>query len=228
MRNRTIGFSVAALAVAAFSTPARASPYWVAWEGNDFPENEGWTREGSGSRASRSLLDGVMTLDSLANDNGQDFYGFYGAPDPAPGEEFVVQWRLRVNEVIWDNPNFRYDPGWSVNSADGWQAHLVLGVDELHNLLEQIDVSFEPGVFHEWEFRSTNMRTFTLALDGTLVSTGAFVGGLPEAQVAWGDFVWGPTSNVEWDYFRFGVVPEPASCVSVLTLAFAYSSRRTR
>jgi hypothetical protein len=37
---------------------ALATPYWVAWEGDDFPENEGWLRvwgdENGHSRAVRN------------------------------------------------------------------------------------------------------------------------------------------------------------------------------
>ncbi|MCC6359550.1 MAG: hypothetical protein IT450_12470 [Phycisphaerales bacterium] len=198
-----------------------ADPYWVAWEENDFPENEGWLREGVGDRSVRTLAGGVMTMDSLANKNGQDFYSIYSATDPGPGEEFVVEWRLRVNDVVWDNPNFRYDPGWAINSADGWYVSFVLGVNELHSLQEQVDVEFESGLFHEWEFRSTNMRTFTISLDRSPVWSGAFVPGLPYSKLSWGDTVWGPTSHVEWDYFHVGVVPEPTSCLSMLALLCA-------
>lgn len=196
--------------------PLHAEEYWVAWEGSDYPENEGWIREGTGDRATRSLDEGVMRLDSLANENGQDFYSIYGASDPGPGEEFVVQWRLRVNEIVWDNPIFPYDPGWSLNSADGMQTSFVIGIDEFYDRLEQTRVSFEPGVFHEWEFRSANMRSFSITLDGQPVLSGEFFGGLPYSHISWGDFVWGPTSNTEWDYFRFGVVPEPSSLVLML------------
>lgn len=223
MTRRVLFLPMMAFAIA---LPLRADQYWVAWEGNDFPENEGWLREGTGSRASRSLLDSVMTLDSLANDNGQDFYSIYGAADPAPGEEFVVQYRLRVNQVNWDNPNFPYDPGWSIKSADGWHAVFVMSVGELQDALTQIGVPFSPGDFHNWEFRSSDMRLFTLALDGEIVLSGAFVAGASGAQISWGDFAWGPTSNVDWDYFRFGTVPEASTNMSILLLLLIRCIRR--
>jgi hypothetical protein len=195
----------------------------VAWEGDDYPENEGWEREGTGDRSVRSLADGVMTMDSLNNVSGQDYYSAYGAPDPAPGEELVVQWRARVNEIEWDNPNFRYDPGWSLNTADGWFVAFVLGIDELHDLMQQVDTPFVARAYHAWELRSGNLRTFNVWLDGDLVSTGEFVLTLPGASVQWGDFVWGPTSSVDWDYFRFGVVPEPPVLSSVVLFFLSFS-----
>jgi hypothetical protein len=227
MKHMTHWLIVMGIVGGATAGIAHGEPYWVAWEGNDFPENEGWQRIVNGPQpAERTLADGIMTMDSLATDHSQDFYNMYGASDPGDEDEFIVQWRLRVNQVNWDNPNFPYDPGWSVNSADGWRAVFAIGVHEFHNLLEQIDVQFEPGVFHVWEFRSPDMRTFTISLDGAPISSGAFMPGLPDAHVAWGDFGGGPTSNVDWDYFRFGVVPEPTASLSALTLALTYNSRR--
>jgi hypothetical protein len=205
---------------------ARGEPYWVAWEGDDFPENDGWERVGTGTRPTRTIHDGIVTFDSLASDESEDIYRMAGLPDPAPGEEFVVQWRLRVNQINWDNPNFPYDPGWSVRSADGWAAIFLIGVDELESALEQTQVSFEPGVFHSGEFRTLDMRTFTVTLDGALAYSGAFAPSLPDARVQWGDSVQGPTSNFDWDYFRFGVVPEPPVGLPVFTLALAYIARR--
>ena len=218
------------LAVLLYATVplARGDQYWVAWEGNDFPENEGWLREGDGTRPTRTLHDGVMTLDSLASDESEDFYRVYGISDPEPGEEFVVEWGLRVNQVDWDNPNFPYDPGWSVNSAGGWRAVFAIGVDELHNLLEQVDVRFEPGVFHAWQFRSSDMRTFTIHLDRKFVSEGAFVATGLESRMSWGDLASGPTSSVDWDYFRFGVVPEPTMLSFLPVFAVVISRARRR
>jgi hypothetical protein len=49
---------------------AAAEPYWVSWEGDDWPENQGWTRvwgnwdglyEGPG--AYRTLDSGILTFD---------------------------------------------------------------------------------------------------------------------------------------------------------------------
>jgi hypothetical protein len=228
MKHMTHWLIVMSIVGGATAAPARAAPYWVAWEGNDFPENEGWLREGDEADPVRTLNNGVMNLNSLASERSEDFYRIYGASDPEPGEEFVVQWRLRVNQVDWDSPLFQYDPGWGINSADGWRAVFVIGEDELHNQLEQVDVLFQAGAFHHWEFRSPDMRTFTLSLDGVAVSSGAFVFTGLEPRMHWGDFVRGPTSNVDWDYFRFGVVPEPATGLAFFVASLFCYSRKQR
>ena len=52
----------AALSCAAAS-PALAEQYWIAYEGDDFPENEGWTRTISAGGAERWIEDGALVLD---------------------------------------------------------------------------------------------------------------------------------------------------------------------
>ena len=41
-----------------------AEPYWFAYEGNDLPENEGWTRHTNNPIADRWLEDGSFFLDT--------------------------------------------------------------------------------------------------------------------------------------------------------------------
>ena len=52
---------VCALAI----SPASADEYWVSYDGNDFPENEGWIRVFSAGGAIRTLENGALVLDSL-------------------------------------------------------------------------------------------------------------------------------------------------------------------
>lgn len=227
----TVRLLFVALLAAALAAPAAATPYWVAWEGNDYPENEGWERYhygNDGPPASRSLADGIMTMDGLASIEIVDAYRMERVLDPELGEEFVVQWGLRVNEV--GNPNYPYDPGLLIYSDDGWQIILVIGVDEVHSILEHEDVAFLPGVFHAWELRSPDMRSYTLLVDGSVIHTGTFISsGATKSRVDWGDVVAGANSHSDWDYFRFGVVPEPGSCLSLLALAcIARVPNRTR
>ena len=41
------------LLVGSVCCAARGSPYWIAYEGNDFPESEGWERHAYGGGAER-------------------------------------------------------------------------------------------------------------------------------------------------------------------------------
>ena len=68
---------------------AAAAPYWVAYQGDDFPENGGWEHVGYPPLADRLLEDGALVIDSRANIWTQDYYRL--APgdgvDPDTGEE---------------------------------------------------------------------------------------------------------------------------------------------
>ena len=67
---------------------------------------------------------------------------------------------------------------------------------------------FEPGMFHEFEMRSGDMRSYELYIDGELAIEGVFSESSFPACAGFGDVV-SSWSLAEWDYFRFGVVPEP-------------------
>ena len=211
---------------------ASGAPYWVSWEGDDYPENEGWERIHwrDDAQAVRTRQNGVMTLDGLASIEIIDSYRIERETfDPELGETFVVQWGVRVREVLFLNENFPYDPGWGMRSDEGWAASFVMGVDEIHNLYTQLDASFAPGLLLNWEFRSEDMRTYDLYLNNEVVSTGNFIPtSSTRPRIAWGDFVAGTASLSDWDYFRFGVVPEPSTAwllLSVVGLAHARKGR---
>ncbi len=226
MRFRTL---VAALILAASS--AQAAPYWVSWEGNDYPENEGWTRRNygpDGPQARRALDDGIMNIDGLDDIEIQDYYELQRDLDPDVGEEFVVQWGLRVNQVQFLNPNFPYDPGISVRSNDGWMITFVIGETALRSWDEQTTASFPAATFHAWELRSPNMREYELRLNGEVVMEGTCSPTVidDEPFVQWGDLTAGTASDSDWDYFRFGVVPEPTGLALLVLPGLLIASSR--
>src|SRR5262245_25903419 len=88
-----------AISVVAFvfleAVAAEATPYWVAYEGDDFPESAGWTRYWyEPMPSSRSVSEGVLTLDSSASQWTYDFYRIQRMLNPGPGEVFLASWRL--------------------------------------------------------------------------------------------------------------------------------------
>jgi len=87
-----------ALSCAGFPV-ATAEQYWIAWEGDDFPENEGWTRYTRAGGAERSLEDGTLILDGTASTEIVDIYYIQTGVVPDPGEQFLLDWRLRVDQV---------------------------------------------------------------------------------------------------------------------------------
>jgi hypothetical protein len=187
---------------------ASADEYWVAYEGNDFPENEGWTRTTYGGGAERSLEDGMLVLDGRADDSIVDSYSMRRPIDPGLGELFIMRLRLRVDEIA-SGP---WDPAFAATSDESWRAGFILSETRVENLdIPGMSASFDPGVFHTFELRSWDMRSFELRIDGSLALAGPFTHIITASKVSWGDQIVGGASLSRWDYFEFGVIPEPGS-----------------
>ena len=208
------------------ASAARASPYWIAYEGNDFPENEGWPRRTSWGGAQRSLEDGWLVLDGRADPRIYDYYELAvpGGIDPGPGELFVAQWRVYVDHVLG-----QYDAGLSVVSDAHWTVAFALSQDTVYSMCETgVSATFEPGRPHTFELRSADMRSYVLSIDGNPAIHGRFWEGLTTSAVAWGDSVYHAASLSRWDYVRFGVVPEPGSIVLGMLSALLLSTSTRR
>ena len=208
-----------ALAVAG----ARADQYWITYEGNDFPENVGWTRITFNGEAIRFLDQGNLVIDSRASIMIADFYhmDLAGTLDPDPGEMFIAQWRLLVEESTTLG-----DPTFEIRSDDDLAVLFTIDEDTLYSVFEPlVRVRFTPGAFHEFELRSSDMRAYGLYIDGNLALDGSFWPSVAGSFVSWGDGVQGAASLARWDYFRFGVVPEPNSA---LLFSLAFMIRRDR
>lgn len=122
-----------------------------------------------------------------------------------------MQWRLRVNEVV-GHPLYLFDPGLGLVADDGWDLDFHIGVNKLRSVHESIEIPFEPLIFHTFELRSLDMRTYQLMIDEAVAYSGVFSSfAVARSRVTWGDVGLGSASHTDWDYVRFGVVPEPAS-----------------
>ena len=228
MKIRLIWF-MAALALTV--STASADQYWIAYEGDDYPENEGWTRNWGDwtgqyhGGAIRSLNSGVLTYDSLHDDGVFDFsyIEMPGQIDPGPGELFVMEWRLKVDEV-----NGIYDPGVALFSDMSRGLGFGFTECELIGGFEHgLTIPIAPGLFHEYRVQSWNMLTYELYIDNVLAKQGLFTDTVTASYVGWGDNVQGAASIHHWDYFHFGVVPE-ASSILLIILTWACCGRWRR
>jgi hypothetical protein len=185
---------------------AEATPWWVAWEGETWPEDSGWQRTTYGGGCQRYLQDGTMVLDGRASSDISDFYSMQHPLAPGPNEAFVMEWRLRVDEV----KGFT-DPGVLALSQGDGVVFLGYTQSSIYSVCEYAWIPFTPGVFHDYRLTSTNMATYALYIDSQLAYEGHFVPSGGESEVDWGDATQGAASLADWDYFRFGVVPEPSA-----------------
>jgi hypothetical protein len=196
---------------------AGAEPYWITYEGNDLPENEGWGRSWGnddgqyhGDGAVRTLEDCILTMDSLYDLRVYDYaYRYlYGAVDPDPGELFIAEWRVQVDKTTGDG----YDALVGFASDEAHLLSFGLFPDHVESIWEDgVTLSIAPGVFHAYRLETWDMASYELYIDGVLVREGTFWQGSLESKLGWGDAVSGAANRSHWDYVRMGVVPEPCS-----------------
>ena len=216
----------------AFTASATAEPYWITYEGNDFPENEGWERKWGnwdgpyeGDGAIRTIEDGILTMDSRFDTGVYDsaFVERPGQIDPEPGEVFVLEWRALIEEEVggptWDSA------AW-IRSDDGRHVAIGLRPHEVVSAFEHVYIPIEPGVFHDYRLTSSDMLTYELCIDGELARAGNFWQGISASRLSWGPVSQGVSSLSHWDYVRMGVTPEPSSCFLFLFLCAIRSRRR--
>jgi hypothetical protein len=216
------------LAMLLGAATARGSPWWASWNGDAYPETEGWTGWSSDPAVQRWLEDGSLFIDSRA---AWGMYEEYGQPRPgemtlAPSETFVMHWQVRVDEVI---DAAHTDPGVWAESDDPWEVAFVLGMDGIHSLYEPGNwAPFTAGLFHDFLLESSDMRSYTLSIDGVRSLERLFFESLFQGHgVGFGD-VSSNRSLAEWDYVECGIVPEPSAVLCILATAlFCRPQKRT-
>lgn len=228
----TMSRAVAALLAAVVaSASASADPYWVAYEGDDYPENQGWERvygDENGPQqggSNRSLDDGLLVLDSTRNHLIYDTYFWRQEINPDPGEMFICEWRMRVIS----NAGPAADSGLGIARDGGGYLGFDLGYDYVQSSREDWHLSFTPNEFHTYRIESIDMVRYSLWLDGAYAIDGTWVSSLNESYIGFGDARTGSTitSFAEWDYVRFGVVPEPVPLISIgIAMAWGFSRRK--
>jgi hypothetical protein len=186
---------LAIVAVLATAGVAVSEPYWIQWDGSDWPENmdPAWIRSWGNWQgphqggAYRTLEDGVLTYDSLYDPGVYDFYymDLPGQMSLGPSEEFVIEWRLLVDEVTGP---WYYDPCVGIQSDDSWGVGLVFNTSSVFSEGENMVIgTFAPGEFHSFQLRSSDMRTYHLTIDSGPGFDGLFDHGVSTSWVSWGD-----------------------------------------
>jgi len=221
---------IGAMLIALSDAPVLGA-YWIDWDASDWPDALGYIRSWGNWQgphqggANRTLENGVLTYDSLYDSGVYDYYYMenFGSMDPGPNETFTCEWRLKVDVVNGDG-----DPGLALRSDDGWVLAYTYGEDHLRSIFEgYLSIPFEPGLWHEYQVVSWDMRSYDLAIDGGIVHHGSFDDVMiPGSYVAWGDGTQGAASLHHWDYVRFGVVPEARGfCLFVWVVAWRVPRR---
>jgi hypothetical protein len=216
----------------AMALPASAETYWLRYEGDDFPENCGWTRIWNQPYADRWIEDGALVIDASADRHTCEWYEYYTDgmlwPVPPvevghPGSCFFIQWRAKTEEVsgAWMATTVGFF------ASEGWAVAFDMNSDTIRSEFESgLSALFDPGVFHDFELRSADMRTYELYIDGSLSIEGSFYHSAWSNKIVWGEGTTGSASLSRWDYFRTGIAPELGSGVALFVLMIAALTRR--
>lgn len=221
-------FAIAAMvfACAATGAPARAERFWVSYEGDGLPTSQGWFRSTIGPPAVITSADGFLTIDSSASVLTADTFGDQSHPIVlGAGEHLVLEWRTYV---LASEPEPRNrDVVIELVTPDQWILTFTMNRNSLQSYLEDpVPTIFFSEGFHDFRVTSGDLRNYSLAVDGTTMLAGAFYEGLGIPGAYWGDGVQGASSISEWDYVRFGVVPEPGGALMLVILGGVVRGRR--
>jgi hypothetical protein len=227
-----IGVALVLLAWGAWGV--RADEFYLHYDGNDFPENEGWNRFATDPPVVRSLWEGRLGLNAYGDISTAEYY----STDPhsfsvCDGEFLRVAWRMVTTRTGTGGATPSDVSIWVANEE---QAAAVIWItpwfvsDGDYCNYEHI-VPIAPREFHTYELLSHDLRSYDLFIDETLAFQSSFREWYPFPNwVAWGDTVIGMASVSSWDYVTVQVVPEPHSAVTLtaagLVAVFIARSRR--
>ena len=229
--KRHLSFVILSVAAAV----ASANQYYVGYEGNDLPESEpGWVRyhgdeNGSQGGALRYIEtdpngNSYLVIDSLRNQMIYDYAQYGRQMDPGQGELFVAEWRVKILEHYgW------YNSGLGFASDTGNLQAFYYSFDHIARS-QGGTYPISAGEFHSYRFESPDMAHYVLWIDDQEVWNGTWdiIGGVVFSSAGFGDPIQGGggRSLAEWDYFRFGVVPEPSSMVLILLVCVCAAAHR--
>lgn len=211
-------FILVGVAISVFQAwPVFASTYWIHWNASQgYPENNGWERVHSDPPAQRWFEDDTFFIDSTQQWGITDWsrMSFPGMGTLAPGETFIMRWMLKGD---YSSTPFG-DPGVGVISDDLYAVAFIISEQRIYSVCEPDKwAGIEPGVFHEFELQSSDMRFYDLEIDGTEALSGTFFGGITTRRVEWGD-VTTDLGLSEWRWVEFGITPEPGGLSSLIVL----------
>lgn len=220
---------------------AHASPV-VSFEGDIFPEADGWSRETSLYFSNRSIEQGwlvqqaeIVPQNPPNLDLSEDDFYRRSIAEFTGAEGFFLEWR-----VVTDGPRYGF-PNVAPASivAYGFRNvgyHFTIADDQVRlirdNLLPLVYVDIESGVPHTYRLELYGAESYSFLIDGQVVDSGVPEGAYPTADSA---IVFGgravhsvELTTVRWDYIRYGVIPEPATGLLLLLGASAIIVRRTQ
>ncbi len=189
----------------------------VSYEGNSFPEKlgQGWDHLETVLPADRSIDAGRLTQAPVVLPcpplcTTQDFYRHELTDQPS----WFLTWRMATDGP----PVFGAVAPASIvaGGTTGILYHFTIGNNEVRLIRgSQFPIvygDFDPGV-HVFRLELRGADSYTFLVDGDVVDTGVPEGPYPtdDSRVTFGAQAAIVDSVTQWDYIRFGLIPEDAS-----------------
>lgn len=218
---------------------ATAAPFWVTYEGTDFPENVGWDRNSGSasplweSQAVRSLSDGSFRLDTLDDVFTFDYYTQGVENDLlslCPDGVLMIEWRMRLLAAETADQAITFETPVGGVFVRHWLDQIIVRTGSLEEpVYDHVSVALTE--YHIFTITIADLENFELFVDDVNVMSGSLDTGLgaPQSSMSFGDNVSAGGSGgsvAQWDYVRFGVVPEPATGVLWLACLSIVVGRR--
>ena len=209
--------TVCLMLLAVGSLAVSAEEFYLRYDANDFPENEGWERQFSdpGGQIEREIDSGIFRLDTRASTSLYDFYAIQSPTfDLLPGEELRVSWRMET--VDTQTTYGLSDVAVGITNSTSAFTKFYLAPDfvsedeELGGDPEHV-YAFDQGVPHSFLFVTSDMQEYDLFVDGVFAFHGALHGNalIGPLHVWFGDTTVGRSSLSRWGWIEIAVVPEP-------------------
>jgi len=143
---------------------------------------------------------------------------FTRALSPLPtSQPFFVEWRMRTNGNRSEIPGTAPSSMVVASSSTGVNYHFTIAADRVRfirdNFVPTIWLDLSPANVHTFRLELDSAMAYVWYTDDVLTDSG-----VPEGPLASGDGViqwraksWMLPSTTEWDYIRFGTIPQPAS-----------------
>lgn len=206
------------------------------YEGNAFPEEEGWIRQGS-ETALRDLDDGWLVQEiqpwydpPVMNGGDSDYYLQYLAQ--YQGAPFFAEWRM-----MSDAPPAEVDHhnGAALMVLVGgpvtYHFNVANGLVQFYTgYFPNLYFNVEPDVLHTYRLEVSGADWFEFYIDGVLVAADVPEADFPtpDARMSFGGRYHLAGHTTRWDYVRYGAIPEPATELLLLAGAGLMVARRRR
>ncbi len=217
-----------------FAATASLEAAYISYEGDVFPENDGWIPGGSQEDPAvytRSLDSGIFAINATATGTATVFY----RRDLQPTSDYVcIEWQAKTsNDDGYSYFSFLID-GDGLTSSIGlsWRASgAVIGMARDAGQLDDIVVGtpLSPDEYHVFRVESSG-SLFAVYVDGLFQVSNALqspIGTNLRAQFGFTkDWDLVPTTG-SWDYIRAWDVPEPCASIMMTLILLAFAARRS-